>query len=159
MNNAPSVACPVVRSRFQATALALTWLAGVAAIGGWVLLAPPDGIQPVLAVATPLAAGVVAVADWLKGSRGALRWDGARWHWQAVAEPVLSGTLGVVHDLQRHMLVQFQADESGARHWMWFSRKNVPEGWLALRRAMFSHRSSDLLAVAHKPAGPVSPAS
>ncbi len=157
MNNAPSVACPVVRSRFQATILVLTWLAGAITTTGWVLLAPPDDLRPMLAVAAVLAAGLMAAIDGIRGARGTLRWSGAQWFWQAegacAKAPVLVGRLGTVHDLQRHLLVQFQA-ESGARKWLWCSRTNSPERWLAWRRAVFFRAPSDAPAATHPPADP-----
>lgn len=158
MNNAPSVACPVVRSRFQAAALVLTWLAGALTTVVWLLLAPPDDLRPMLAVTAVLVAGLMAVIDGIRGARGTLRWNGAQWVWQAqgacAKAPALVGTLGAVHDLQRHLLVQFRA-ESGAREWLWCSRTNSPEIWLAWRRAVFFRTPSDAPASVHPPADPV----
>lgn len=147
MNHAPSVACPVVRSRFHAVALALAWLAGVLTATGWWLLAPTNDFRPMLAASAVLVAGLTAAADWVKGERGSLRWSGSQWCWQADGDssskaPLLVGTLGAVFDLQCYLLVQFRAENDGVRKWLWCSQTNAPESWLAWRRAVFFRTTS-----------------
>jgi toxin CptA len=137
MHGAPSVSYPVGRSSWAAAILAGLWLAGAAAVGGWIATSAFSWRQAGT-LAVLLAAGAGAGAAWrAQQSPGRLHWDGAAWcWWPAGGPPVEGGALRVALDLQSVLLVRWSGPARGA--WLWLERRADPSCWAALRRAVYS---------------------
>ena len=149
MHGAPSVSHPVGRSSFGGTVLALAWLAAAVAILAWALAGASAGrLLPAAALVVLL--GGVAARSWWREPRGVLAWDGTRWTWSTAAVPLgQAGTLSVVVDLQRALLVQWRS--TGGPRWFWLQPAGSRDRWVALRRAVYSRADADAPSGAEPP--------
>jgi hypothetical protein len=143
MHNAPSVAYPLGRSRFQGALLLGLWLAGALVTALWWLATPDAAWRFGLSAVTLLAAGMAAGLAWRNSPAGQLRWDGQDWCWESRGYP--SGTrvrsLSVALDFQRILLIRLE-NHDHATLWLWAQRAAMPERWLDLRRAVYSRRKA-----------------
>jgi hypothetical protein len=141
MHNAPPVAYPLGRSRFQGATLAVIWLAGMLVTMAWWLTAPGFDWRIGMAMAAVVIAGMTAWLGWRGAPVGRLHWDGQLWRWESPGYQ--SGTparsLSVALDLQRVMLIRLD-NHDHASLWLWVHRTALPERWLDLRRAVYSRR-------------------
>ncbi len=147
MNHAPSVTCRVVRSRSLLWLWLLPWLVAAVATGLWAAQAPTGDGGPFLSCLALAISGGVTIWQWWASPTGALRWDGTRWCWLSrtddAAKGECTGGLLIVLDMQRHVLARFRGDR-GVRYWLWLSRKNCHQDWLALRRAAFFSKQNEV---------------
>ena len=109
-----------------------------------------------LALAMPVAAGIVAWAGWQRQRGGILRWDGLSWRMEmpatkSVMAPVfapgflptltppllLTGEVAVHLDFQSFLLLSLRFENGGIR-WLWLDQSVDPSLWQALRRAVHS---------------------
>lgn len=136
----PGIRCRVMVSVLALAALAsgMAWLSGV-----WPRM--PAGLGMVAAATAVLLVCWPVLAEWRRpGLR--LRWDGACWHWQSLAEPqapLYRGRAEVVADLQGWMLLRLrpQAEPGRARGrdaWLPLQAAQAGLAWHALRRALYS---------------------
>lgn len=142
-HNAPPVVYPVGRSRFLAWLLIVLWLAGLLLTLLWYYLSRQIDWRMVLALAAVLGAGGAARSSWAHAPVGQLAWDGDAWRWESTSyQTGIAGyELSVVADLQRRLLVRLE-NHAHARLWLWVERREMPERWLDLRRAVYSPRKS-----------------
>ena len=153
MHNAPAVSFPVGRSRIQAWFLSVAWLAGAAACGYWGSVMDAMGWRHGLALAMPIAAGVVAWASWAGWQRkvgGTLHWDGLCWRLdmaspKSTLRPPLSltGDLAVHLDFQIFLLLSIRFENGGVR-WLWLDQCAELTHWQAFRRAVYSRVAGKL---------------
>lgn len=134
MHSAPAVRYPVARpSRVGLAALAL-WSAGAALCGWWSLQSAVPAWAVAVALASVLASGLVAVAQWQALPEGELQWDGGQWWWTG-----RSGddriAIRLALDFGAAMLVQLH-DWPGRAPWCLVERRSMPSRWMDLRRAM-----------------------
>ncbi len=122
----------------------------VCAVAAWTLV---DRDEPRLALLA-LAAVLPAIgAVRLRGGSGVLRDEGSAW-WLESDEPGAeprAGRLRIAFDLDRAMLLRFDAEGGGPVVWLALSRHDMPATWPAFRRAVYSPRTA--------PAGPSAQAS
>jgi toxin CptA len=141
MHGAPSVSHPVGRSSFAAWVVCGVWLAAATASIAWGLAGAPTG-RVLLAGGLTLVAGVLAAWSWWKEPAGTLSWDGGRWTWSTAQMPLgQEGTLSVVVDLQRCLLVHWRC--ASGRRWFWLQQADSRDQWVALRRAVYSRADGD----------------
>ena len=96
-----------------------------------------------LAVSSLMLAGLAARNSWRHLPSGQVAWDGEVWRWESPSYQTGSAeqTLGVIADLQHHLLVRLE-NHAGASLWLWLEKKTMPERWMDLRRAVYSpHRT------------------
>lgn len=120
---------PLYLSALAAGAVAVTayWLAQPSAIG------VQSGVALVAAWFASLGATSWAVRQ---GQPGTLKCVAGDWTWDSRGL-VTRGSMTVMVDLQRILVVTFTADD-GRRFWHCLHRRVDPLAWLALRRAMVS---------------------
>jgi toxin CptA len=150
MHYAPSVTYPVGRSRFALALAAGLWLAGAAALAGWLAGSAGWSWRHGAGLAALLGAGAFALAGWLRAPVGELSGSGDSWTWGED----LPGRVEAVLDLQGRMLLRWHAAAGGAALWLWVERKHAPRRWDALRRAVYSratHAAPDAVAGAAEP--------
>jgi toxin CptA len=147
MRSAPSVTYPVGRSVFSALLRAVLWVAGTAAILGWIATARVDGVRTAVALACLVVVGAWAAWSWRREPQGVLGWDGARWTFVTNGSEQ-AGQLRAALDWQSVLLVRWT---SGASGWLWLDRSADPARWDALRRAVHSPASSEAAAGAEPP--------
>jgi toxin CptA len=154
MHGAPSVSYPVGRSRFGAALSAVAWACGAAAWLGWLLLGPAPGWRQWLGLAVLAGVGLFALAAWRSAPAGRLAWDGEHWRWSAPVEGAgcaQDGKLAMGMDLQ-HWLLLHWLPLQGRPLWLWLSRKDDPQHWDALRRAVYFRARTE---VPHRAQPPV----
>lgn len=80
---------------------------------------------------------------WQRLCTGVVRWDGADW-WLEQADRCAAGStarpgrIAVRLDLQRWLLLRWQATDGGAAHWLWADSAADPAHWHVLRCALYS---------------------
>jgi toxin CptA len=146
MHNAPSVSYPVGRPRLAGLLAAGLWLVGASATALWLQQVDAPGWRQGVAATALAVIGAWALRCWLRSPSGELRWDGAGWTGPAGAA---GGALVVALDLQRMLLVRWQAPASP--RWLWLERSRCPQRWLDLRRAVYSRARPQALSAARPP--------
>jgi toxin CptA len=134
MHSAPSVSYPVGRSRLGATLMLGAWVLGAGAAAWWWAQVQPATWRAMAAAGLLLASGVAAGWSWACTPRSTLAWDGDSWSWSGQQDA--SGTLEVVLDLQRLLLVRWRSPAGAG--WLWLERPALPARWDDLRRAVYS---------------------
>src|SRR5689334_13737408 len=104
MHAAPSVIYPVGRGRWAAVALALAWLAGLAALLAWAWQSAGPVWLRGPAFVLLAACGAWAAFAWLRAPRGVLAWTGAGWLWRD-ARGEEEGGARLALDLQAALLL------------------------------------------------------
>ena len=145
MHNAPSVSYPVGRPRLAGQLAAGLWLVGAASTFFWLREAGPAWGQAAAATAL-MAIGIMALLSWWRSPRGDLHWDGTAWTGPAGGA---LDSLDVALDVQRALLVRWQAAPSAG--WLWLERSRCPQRWLDLRRAVYSRARPPALPPARPP--------
>lgn len=145
---APAVSYSVAPTRLLALALGLSWFlsaAGLTALGlALVRAGQPNLPWQVLALA--LGGGGLGMAQlfWLRRrvARGWLIWQNGAWRLAPdLNADAPSGSLQVVLDVQRYLLLRFRVAGQGARgpsRWVWAARSAQPASWHAFRCAVYS---------------------
>lgn len=136
MHNAPSVSCPVGRSRFHGTCLVVASVTGLAAGLLWRQQAEPAAWQQILLALVWLGSSIAALLSWRGSPAGTLQWDGQSWHWDDGVS-VVAGHITVQLDLQRCLLLLLRAD-NGSAPWLWLERGGDAIAWDAVRRAVLA---------------------
>lgn len=140
---APAVRFPVQRSRTVGGVLAAIVLAGAVVLGAWLVLGGGEGSVPAMAGAGVWLAAAGGAWHWWRGQLcGVLYWDGGQW----VLESLLPGQVPVLlrgppevqWDLQSHLWVCAHGAACRSRVWLWLERRQQPERWADLRRAVYS---------------------
>ncbi|WP_395687177.1 hypothetical protein [Caenimonas koreensis] len=150
MHNAPSVTYPVGRSRFSGWLSLLLWLVGLASVLMWWNTAAAPGWRGFAMALAVVVAGICAGVAWWRSAVGQLHWDGESWQWtQHLA--TREGTVTTRLDLQKWMLLQWQAGD--ASRWLWLERSREPASWDDLRRAVYSRARPNPLPMAQPAAG------
>lgn len=134
MRSAPSVDCPVGRSRFAGWLALALWSAGVLLALHVCMSADRIGWRQGLLLAGVLIGGAAAAHGWWFVAQGRLRWDGWGWFWSDGVRTERAGRLSVALDLQRCMLLRFRADD-GAVCWLWIESRRAAGCWHELRCA------------------------
>ena len=137
MHNAPAVSFPVGRSRIQPWFLLVAWLAGAAVCGYWAGLMDVTGWRRGLALALPVAVGLVALASWVASRREAvarLHWDGECWRLETAAA-ARAASVAAHFDFQGFLLLCIRFEHGGVR-WLWLEKSADVPLWHALRRAV-----------------------
>jgi hypothetical protein len=137
--NAPPVVYPSGRSGFEACGLVLAWTAGLLTLVGWQFSAGGSTFVFAAVAAVLLLAGVAARICWRGTKQGQLHWDGQCWRWETQAGDTLATeqSICVIADFQSWLLIRME-NQFHARQWLWLERKNAPDYWLDLRRAIYS---------------------
>ncbi|MEO8249471.1 MAG: hypothetical protein ABI589_08875 [Burkholderiales bacterium] len=135
MRSAPSVSFPVGRSRFAGALALLLWCCGMLLALRALAAASSIGWREAAMLAAALAAGAIALGEWLRSPQGRLSFDGQGWHWIDARAGRL-GRIAVMLDLQQRMLVRFvgAGDGRGAL-WLWLDQSAAPERWHEFRSA------------------------
>ena len=143
MHNAPPVAYPLGRSRFQGFLLLGLWLAGAAVVTLWWSAAPGFGWRHGLALTVVVGSAVLVGWGWQNPAIGQLHWDGQDWYWKTSGEQDDRPAQGLVLalDFQRILLLRLRT-HGKATVWLWADRFARPERWLDLRRAVYSRRKA-----------------
>lgn len=145
MHGAPSVSHPVGRSSWAAGIVATAWTLAAGSTAAWILQGASGG-RAALAIGLLAALGALAAWRWWRAPQGLLAWDGERWTWTpAGTVQSRGGSLALVLDLQRVLLVRWRDPVEG--HWFWLQPQESPSRWDAMRRAVYSR------AVAGSPSG------
>ena len=119
----------VLRFRWQAGLMAVSWLFSAACIGHF----------------------------WMELKRGSLAWDGLNWQWaisaldetQVQASPQ-TGSVSVRFDGQRCLLIKFEPALDGAySQWLWLDHTFAPEHWHDVRRAVYSRAKEPVFNTQH----------
>jgi toxin CptA len=147
MHSAPSVSYPVGRSRWAGAMLLVAWALGACATALWCVQVQPSGGRALPVVALVVASGVAGGWSWARHPSGTLAWDGESWSWSG--ERAAGGTLEVVLDLQRLLLVRWRGPSSGG--WLWLEKSALPARWDDLRRAVYSRARPQALPGAQPP--------
>ena len=137
------------RAVFVLAALALV----VGALWAFTLLDRGETRLAWLALATlPLAAWALRAG---RSQAGVLRDEGGSWWLEtpAGAARPLAGTLRIAFDFGNWMLLRFEP-EGGRQRWLAPSHADMPEAWLAFRRAVYSPRIAPAGLSAQAPADP-----
>ena len=137
------------RAVFALAALALV----VGALWAFTLLDRGETRLAWLALATlPLAAWALRAG---RSQAGVLRDEGGSWWLEtpAGAARPLAGTLRIAFDFGNWMLLRFEP-EGGRQRWLAPSHADMPEAWLAFRRAVYSPRIAPAGLSAQAPADP-----
>jgi len=114
--------------------LAALALAGLAA---WAVqaLGAPGWVMTLAAAPAALLGGLVG-QRLMAAPRGALRWDGAAWSWQAQGAPVAqTGAVVVMIDLGPWVLLRF-VPAGAAAVWLPVAQSACGPAWRALRAAL-----------------------
>jgi hypothetical protein len=92
-----------------------------------------------VAVAVLLFTGLAAFLRWSGTPNGQLSWDGQYWRWGVLSSHTVAQeqSITVTADFQTVLLVQIK-NQSHSSQWLWLERKNAPDLWLDLRRALYS---------------------
>ena len=121
--------------------LILLGAGGVALLGWWFEGAGASVPRAGLAGLVWLVAALAVWHSWLHTVTGTLHWDGVLWrlvHADAgYGELPLKGTLWVRLDMQDRLWVCMQT-RGGRRNWLWLERRDSPQLWSDLRRAVYS---------------------
>ena len=140
---APAVRFPVRRGRAVAVLLAALVLAGAVVLMAWWQggMAQRMAAAAATAVFAWMAAAVGAWHWWRSQFCGELHWDGQQWwldHMLPGCAPMpLQGAPEVQWDLQSHLWVS-ALSAGQPRIWLWLERRQQPERWPDLRRAVYS---------------------
>lgn len=152
MRSAPSVSVPVGRSHIWGRLALALWLLGLASLAGW---GAWGGAAPVPQGGAAVALVLVGGLAWrgvLRQPEGRLAWDGQAWRW-CPAVPGREAPPGagrevevqVACDLQRSLLLRLSTVSEPARGpvWLWLEAGAARADWPALRRAVYSRRTSE----------------
>ena len=150
MHDAPSVTCPVGRSRWAAALLLVLWVVALMAALLWSSQAPPAAWRLALVWSCVAGTGTLALWSWRRAPVGTLAWDGTAWNWHGTAGPDSEGQLRVSVDLQHAILVHWH--DGGGRRWIWLERRHAGERWDDVRRAVYSRARPQALPAAEPPA-------
>ena len=142
MHAAPSVRYPVGRSRAAGVFLAAAWSAGALATCWWTWQAATPGWRQAAAALLVLAVGAFGLAAWLRSPRGALAWDGAAWTLALEGGETAPGRIEPGADLQGLLLLRWRPLCRGGT-WLWLERRQAPQAWDALRRAVYSRARTE----------------
>ena len=138
MHSAPSVTCPVGRSRFAGRLALLLWLLGAGLAAHACATAAQFGWRQALVVAVLVASGALAARVWATTPIGMLRWDGQNWLWigadAAQQEVGLPGSVSVMLDLQQRVLVRWSGEQRAL--WLWLERGGSAGHWHEVRCAI-----------------------
>lgn len=141
-------AAPAVTLELPAS---LRWDVGVAALGAASAAAfvaavcshlPLSLVASGLCIATCSSGGAWLAWRFRPPGGGRLRWDGTAWWWRASASGAVEepGSLHVMIDLGRWMLLRFDAPAAGLRAWLPVSSRLADDG--PLRAAVYSRALS-----------------
>ncbi len=140
--SAPPVRYPVGQGVLLFWGLLSLLVGTSAALLFWLLHGAGDSVARLsVAVVLWLGAACALVHFWRRRTHGVLQWDGSRWSLDI--EPAgdlvhpLEGALWVRLDLQSHLWVCLDSPH-GRSTWLWLERKDAPERWGDLRRAVYS---------------------
>ena len=139
--SAPAVRFPVARSALP-----------LAALSGFALLALPviacvawqgrglSMFQWAFFAAAWLGSVFAALRAWRRlPAAGWLEWNGAEWllhHEHGTPQACAAQALNVAVDFQKALLLQ-GSFETKCGGWLWLERRQAPDAWLALRRALY----------------------
>ncbi len=140
MHGAPSVLYPVGRSRFALLLAVSLWVGAACCTGLWLYQPVEPGWRQAAALVALATSALVALGAWFRSPRGELRWDGRAWYWSGAAG---TGSVAVVLDLQRVMLLAWLKGGNERPLWLWLERPASPQRWQGLRRAVYSPASTD----------------
>lgn len=147
MNEVPSVAYPVGRSRRLGVILLALWLAGAVTVLAWWIdqasSRPASGWRLGFLMLVLTLSGVGLCAFWRNQVKRSLAFDGDQWHLSdasllsASPEPV---HVTVLWDAQLCMLLRWPAAKQGSRRakWLWAEASSDPLRWHLLRCALYS---------------------
>jgi hypothetical protein len=169
MHSAPSVIYPVGRSRFLAAVLGAFWVAAAGVSVLWWRSPGGTGWRLGLVWLALALAGLMACRLWQGLGECRLLWDGRSW--RSLLPPDLqapvsaafpaaeaqSGQMRVHLDMQRHMLLRWQALDDGQGEgpggriggtvgpvrWFWADAAADPVRWHAFRCAVYSRAMND----------------
>ena len=138
MRNAPSVSFPVGRSRFEGALLLALGLSGGAVLLLWAHQAVVSAIWLAGVGAAWWVGGVWARRRWRASPIGRLQWREGAWFFAALdsphsGDPAALPQLRVALDLQQVLLLELPGF---APRWLWLARRDDPQNWNALRRAV-----------------------
>lgn len=139
MHLPPAVSYDVVRSRWHFYALCMLWGSAVlcAVCFSMVQNHSPLAWSGLLAV---VICAPLSFAAWRRAATGLLQWDGARWTWSGFDDAPVRA-LRISLDLQHVIGLYLRADD-GRSVWLFPERGTDSLRWLALRRALYAHRSA-----------------
>jgi hypothetical protein len=139
MHSAPSVTCPVGRSRGATRILLILWALGACCAGASCYLLDSAGWRHLLLVLSVVFSGVAAGFSLRRDGAGVLHFDGIHWSLTG-ADPtrvVRAARVVVALDLQSLLLIRL-TEAGRARRWVWLEQRAVPERWRDVRRAVYS---------------------
>lgn len=144
--HAPAVRCSVARSSAVLGALCGFSVLALAALVGWSYVGLQAGwLERSIALLLWTAATGAAGHFWWNAPRGALAWDGAQWWLEtAHAGPAVPAEASpqVLLDLQWGLLLLLKVRQNRSL-WLWLERRQSPQQWSALRRAVYSRARAD----------------
>lgn len=147
--NAPALHFTVGPSRFLAVVVLGLVALGLVGLCAWALGGARKA-PAVLLLAALLWLAVSVLALWHSTHlpTGVLLWDGLGWHWGLDAVPVPVTPPRVHWDGQTRVLLSVQllaptGRAAGPLQWLWVERTMQPQGWLDLRRAVYSRPRRD----------------
>lgn len=92
-----------------------------------------------------MASAGVVLRFWCLHSKGMLMWDGGQWLLEESSDRQqgLVSAPQVLIDAQSWMALQVRVLASGRIQWLWLERRQAPDHWADLRRAVYSRALLD----------------
>lgn len=134
MHNAPAVAYPVGRSRFQAWLMATLLGCASLVLALWCTSVAAIDWPQVWAGALTAVIAAAMLRSWWRAPQGQLVWDGSVWvlSLQAASDQAKPE---LILDFQVALLLRLGGRQNHP-NWVWLERSMCVPRWLALRRAV-----------------------
>lgn len=140
MHNAPPIAFPLGRSRFQAWLLGGYAAVALAAFALWLRQASWTDWRLLCFALLTLTLWSWAVGNWWRSPGGRLCWDGQSWCWHSAGVSAC-GALRVRMDLQFFLLLSLNTNTTKSA-WLWAERAADAQRWRDFRCAVFARHAT-----------------